>query len=394
MSQKINKIKKQVFLNLFLTFFFIPFFFSFEGKTKEKKEEIPILPPFSFEEGKKKHPLPNKHKEIKKKDKGSHLGLKFSEFFHSTVKRFKKRDQKEVKNQKERKVKNKKNLKTKNEVKFENQALLKNSLKQNLKKKSKESSKENPFFLNNEGKQNPVQKKSMLRMLMSLGIIGGFGGILIFLAHWWRRNYQLTTQNKKIRILSQFYLGSKKRLMIIRVAGEHLLLGVTDSNISLIKPLSLIDEDSHLESEESFVKKLIDKTKINEATDDSKVAKNTQTNEDSISREAFHSPEPLKPPKPSNPPHSLEFPKSLKPSEMSHQATPSHLKHRKWPFTQTPFSKSSYTIGEHFIEKENENNSKKENSLEETHDLKTSSEDLEKIRTLLKDKLRHKKKIG
>lgn len=47
----------------------------------------------------------------------------------------------------------------------------------------------------------------------------------------------------KINLLTQHWLGPKKSLAIIRVAGESILIGITDQNINMIKSLSLLDED-------------------------------------------------------------------------------------------------------------------------------------------------------
>jgi flagellar protein FliO/FliZ len=46
-----------------------------------------------------------------------------------------------------------------------------------------------------------------------------------------------------IKVVSQKYLGPKRQLTLVRVSGEYLLLGVTDHNISLIKQLSVIDDE-------------------------------------------------------------------------------------------------------------------------------------------------------
>jgi flagellar protein FliO/FliZ len=47
----------------------------------------------------------------------------------------------------------------------------------------------------------------------------------------------------EIKFLTQHYLGPKKSLAVIRVAGESILIGMTEHNISHIKTLSLLDED-------------------------------------------------------------------------------------------------------------------------------------------------------
>jgi len=67
------------------------------------------------------------------------------------------------------------------------------------------------------------------------------GGIYFFV-----RKYTLKTRKSdlhQMKILSQFHLGPRKSLAIVRVAGESILIGVTDHNISMLKSLSLLDED-------------------------------------------------------------------------------------------------------------------------------------------------------
>ena len=44
-------------------------------------------------------------------------------------------------------------------------------------------------------------------------------------------------------MLNQHHLGPKKSLTIIRVAGEAILIGVTDQSITHIKTLSLMDDE-------------------------------------------------------------------------------------------------------------------------------------------------------
>jgi flagellar biogenesis protein FliO len=46
-----------------------------------------------------------------------------------------------------------------------------------------------------------------------------------------------------MKILNHLPLGPKKYLTVVEVAGETLLLGVTDYSVNLIKSLALLDED-------------------------------------------------------------------------------------------------------------------------------------------------------
>jgi flagellar protein FliO/FliZ len=90
-----------------------------------------------------------------------------------------------------------------------------------------------------------------IKMLMSVMILG----VLAAAGFYWLRKYRYTnlkSQATQIKILSQHYLGPKKSLAIVRVAGESILIGVTDHNISMIKSLSLLDEDIPEETPKEF----------------------------------------------------------------------------------------------------------------------------------------------
>ena len=67
------------------------------------------------------------------------------------------------------------------------------------------------------------------------------GGLFYFL-----RRYSMPKNSKvqnQIKILSQQHFGPKKSLALVRVAGESILIGITENNINLVKSLSLLDED-------------------------------------------------------------------------------------------------------------------------------------------------------
>lgn len=58
--------------------------------------------------------------------------------------------------------------------------------------------------------------------------------------------------NPQIKILTQHYMGPKKSLAIIHVAGESILIGITEQNISMLKSLSLIDDEVPAEVPKKF----------------------------------------------------------------------------------------------------------------------------------------------
>lgn len=88
-------------------------------------------------------------------------------------------------------------------------------------------------------------------------IVLGVGSVLF--AKWWGKNHKQSLGNNQIRVLTQHHLGPRKSLAIVRVAGESILLGVTDQNISMIKTLSLIDDEIPINVPSNFVQTLNEK---------------------------------------------------------------------------------------------------------------------------------------
>ena len=113
-----------------------------------------------------------------------------------------------------------------------------------IKIKDKPSISESDIPVNLEAHKKTAQADSpWVRMIMMLIVVGGLSfGALIFIRRTKNKN-GAKTDAPEIKVLTQHYLGPKKSLAIIRVAGESILVGVTDQNISLIKELSLLDED-------------------------------------------------------------------------------------------------------------------------------------------------------
>jgi flagellar protein FliO/FliZ len=93
-----------------------------------------------------------------------------------------------------------------------------------------------------KAKDDPVGSP-LRKMVISLGIIltAIFG--VAFAARKWFVKKKTDLPNAQIKILSQQFLGPRKSLAIVYVAGESLLVGITDNQINLIKQLSLIDDE-------------------------------------------------------------------------------------------------------------------------------------------------------
>ncbi len=91
-------------------------------------------------------------------------------------------------------------------------------------------------------KKTVASENPMVKFGLAFGVIGilGCGSFLLLRKYQFKNNKQ---EKMQIKVLTQHYLGPKKSLAIIRVAGESILIGVTDHNINMIKSLSLLDED-------------------------------------------------------------------------------------------------------------------------------------------------------
>lgn len=107
---------------------------------------------------------------------------------------------------------------------------------------SKLSENEIPVHLSS-GKKAQNDDSPIAKAIMIFGI---FAAMLCGAWYFLKKGKFQSAQKKnapEIKVLGQHYLGPKKSLAIIRVAGESILLGVTENNISMIKSLSLLDEE-------------------------------------------------------------------------------------------------------------------------------------------------------
>lgn len=131
------------------------------------------------------------------------------------------------------------------------QLILKNDLKESALTEKKNSpveselkEKDVPLFAKTDPKKDSSTSGSLSwRVILSISLIFVFSLAISLFAKYGTRNRLGRQDQNKIRILSQHHLGPKKSLIIVQVAGESLLVGVTDQNISLIKPLALIDDE-------------------------------------------------------------------------------------------------------------------------------------------------------
>ncbi len=92
---------------------------------------------------------------------------------------------------------------------------------------------------------------------------------LLGASYYYVRKYKtsnsINKSNMQIKVLTQHYLGPKKSLAIIHVAGESMLIGITENNISMIKSLSLIDDEVPAEMPKTFSETMTKKAAANES---------------------------------------------------------------------------------------------------------------------------------
>tara|TARA_B100000749_G_scaffold280894_1_gene280476 strand:- start:27893 stop:29125 length:1233 start_codon:yes stop_codon:yes gene_type:complete len=100
-----------------------------------------------------------------------------------------------------------------------------------------------PLFSDSEKAKVAEAGDTWTRLLMSFAFIAVFATGLTLFSKWWSKKKTKTLDNNKIRVLNRHHIGPKRELMIVQIAGESLLLGVTDQNINMIKSLSLFDEE-------------------------------------------------------------------------------------------------------------------------------------------------------
>jgi flagellar protein FliO/FliZ len=82
------------------------------------------------------------------------------------------------------------------------------------------------------------------RMIASLGIVLVVAGCAAYAGKKYRRFKDKGGQRSaRIEIMHQLHLGPKKSVGLIRVAGEAILIGITDHNINMLKSVALIDDE-------------------------------------------------------------------------------------------------------------------------------------------------------
>lgn len=127
-----------------------------------------------------------------------------------------------------------------------------------------ESKKESDIPLNIEnGHKVIANSEKSGQVFYVVFVLLGFGiGFWILLRKLKTKN--ISRNRNEIKVLAQHYLGPKKSIAVIRVAGESILIGVSDHNINLIKTLALLDDELPEVKVDSFSKELSSRSENNE----------------------------------------------------------------------------------------------------------------------------------
>lgn len=127
-----------------------------------------------------------------------------------------------------------------------------------------------PLNISKESKKKKSSLSPLNKMVLSIFGLVAIAGLVFAALQRAGKKTGYTNVAKNINILAQKSIGPKKNLMLIQIAGETILLGVTDHNINHIKTLSLLEDELPQFTNPKFAeqfKEKIEETKITEETE-------------------------------------------------------------------------------------------------------------------------------
>lgn len=92
-------------------------------------------------------------------------------------------------------------------------------------------------------KKANTESQLIWRVVAGLGITFVMAGSMLYAVRRWKHRAPVGGKQARIEILHQLHLGPKKSLGLVRVSGETILIGITDQNINMLKPVTLIDDE-------------------------------------------------------------------------------------------------------------------------------------------------------
>ena len=93
---------------------------------------------------------------------------------------------------------------------------------------------------------------SFLQMIAALAIVVGLILVTWHFSTKLMKGFPVGRQllSKHIRLIETRYLGPKKALFLVEVAGEYMLLSSTDAGLRLIKQIDMLEEIEVIEEKE------------------------------------------------------------------------------------------------------------------------------------------------
>jgi flagellar protein FliO/FliZ len=101
-------------------------------------------------------------------------------------------------------------------------------------------------------KEKKSESSPIFRIVMTLSVIAILLGATAFGLKKLAKRQGKAANKTRINVLTNHHLGPKKNLMIVQVAGETILIGVTDHNITMLKTLALIDDEVPTDTPQRF----------------------------------------------------------------------------------------------------------------------------------------------
>lgn len=99
-----------------------------------------------------------------------------------------------------------------------------------------------PVFLQTK-KSEKSDSHILWRLVASIGLIMVVAGGMMYAGKRWTRHKDKGGQGTRIEIMHQLHLGPRRSVALIRIAGETMLIGITDHNVNMLKSVSLIDDE-------------------------------------------------------------------------------------------------------------------------------------------------------
>jgi flagellar biogenesis protein FliO len=81
------------------------------------------------------------------------------------------------------------------------------------------------------------------RMVLSLFIALSIFGGGVYAYRRWPGSKKISQRSRMVEVLTQHHFGPRRSVAVVRVAGESVLIGLTDTSITFLKNLSLLDDD-------------------------------------------------------------------------------------------------------------------------------------------------------